>query len=130
MTRLALPLALLPLILSACSKDRSSREWSPQDHDQPASAPVATATTNAGSGSPNDPYRSACAPCHGTDGKGDGPMGRSLRVADLSSVAWQERVSDQEIAKVIAEGRGKMPGFNLPPAEVDALVKKVRSFRK
>jgi mono/diheme cytochrome c family protein len=129
MTRFALPLALLALLallLSACSKDRSAREWSPQDHDQPASAP-ATAAADPGA---QDPYRSACAPCHGIDGKGDGPMGRSLRVADLSSVAWQERVSDQEIAKVIVEGRGKMPGFNLPPAEVDALVKKVRSFRK
>ena len=130
MSRFALPLALLALTLSACSKDRSAREWSPQDHDQPASAPAANTTTNPATGSPNDPYRSACAPCHGIDGKGDGPMGRSLRVADLSSVAWQERVSDQEIAKVIVEGRGKMPGFNLPPAEVDALVKKVRSFRK
>jgi mono/diheme cytochrome c family protein len=128
MTRFALPLALLPLIFTACSKDRSAREWSPQDHDQPASAPAAAA--DPGTGASTDSYRSACAPCHGIDGKGDGPMGRSLRVADLSSVAWQERVSDQEIAKVIVEGRGKMPAFKLPPAEVDALVKKVRSFRK
>ncbi len=128
MNRLVLTLSLLPLVLGACSKDRSAREWSPQDHDQPASAP-ANAAADPASGS-NDSYRSACAPCHGIDGKGDGPMGRSLRVADLSSVAWQERVSDQEIAKVIVEGRGKMPAFNLPPAEVDALVKKVRSFRK
>jgi len=63
-------------------------------------------------------------------GQGDGPMGRSLRVTDLSSASWQQRVSDEDIASVITNGRGNMPSFNMPPDKVQALVKKVRSFRK
>jgi cytochrome c oxidase cbb3-type subunit 3 len=122
-----LPLALL-LILPSCSKDKDSREWVAQDHDQPGQRPAAAATEETNS--QDDAYKKACAPCHGFDGKGDGPMGRSLRVADLSSVAWQQRVSDEDIAEVILKGRGQMPAFKLPPEELDAMVKKVRSFRR
>lgn len=122
------PLALL-LILPACSKDKDSREWAAQDHDQAGQRPAAA--TEPGNTTPqDDAYKKACAACHGIDGKGDGPMGRSLRVADLSSVAWQQRVSDEEIAEVILKGRGQMPAFKLPPEELGAMVKKVRSFRR
>lgn len=122
-------LSIALLILPACSKDKDSREWAAQDHDQPGQPPAATAESNKTTPQ-DDAYRTSCASCHGIDGKGDGPMGRSLRVADLSSVAWQQRVSDEEIAKVIVEGRGQMPAFKLPPEELDGMVKKVRSFRR
>lgn len=120
----AVPLVLLLASLTACSKEQSP-EPKPQDQKPPSNQPA-----SAGDSTLDGLYKSSCAPCHGTDGKGDGPMGRSLRVADLSSVAWQERVSDEEIAEVIKKGRGKMPAFDLPPEKVDGLVKKVRSFRK
>lgn len=126
-----LPLLVL-LPLAACSKDRNAREWKAEDHDQPGENPAAVAPAAAAPGSDgiDDVYRSTCAPCHGANGKGDGPMGRSLRVADLSSPSWQQRVSDDDIANVINKGRGNMPAFNMPPDKVQALVKKVRSFRK
>jgi len=128
--------SILPLFvfltLAACSKDRKAREWKAEDHDQPGEDPAAVAPAAAAPGPADvdDVYRSTCAPCHGANGQGDGPMGRSLRVADLSSPSWQQRVSDDDIADVIAKGRGNMPAFNMPPDKVQALVKKVRSFRK
>lgn len=122
-------LSLLPL--AACSKDRAAREWKAEDHDQPGEAPAAaTPTIETAPSGADDVYRTTCAPCHGATGQGDGPMGRSLRVMDLSSPSWQQRVSDEDIAKVITNGRGNMPAFNMPPDKVQTLVKKVRSFRK
>ena len=109
---------LLPFALVACSKDTESNRQPPQH--QPAPAPA-----SAGNSTNDGLYRSSCAPCHGATGKGQGAM----RIPNLSSVAWQQRVSDEEIAEVITKGRGKMPAFNLPPNKVDGLVKKVRSFK-
>jgi mono/diheme cytochrome c family protein len=51
-------------------------------------------------------------------------------MADLTQPGWQDSVTDSEIAQVIRNGRGQMPGFGdkLRPAAVDALVRHVRGF--
>lgn len=124
--------ALVLLGALACSKEPEAREWTPQDHAHPENrsarnSPMNPATVPSAS---DGIYVSTCAPCHGANGKGDGPMGRALRVADLSSPSWQRNVTDEDIAKVIKDGRGKMPAFNMPPERIDAMVKKVRTFGK
>ncbi len=119
----------MSLLLGACSKDSDKRDLDPEDHAKPAKVP-STAKASKSSGGIDSYYQSTCAPCHGADGKGDTPMGRSLRVADLSSAAWQNRASDDQIAGVIRKGKGKMPAFDMPPDKLDALVKKVRSLRR
>ena len=76
-------------------------------------------------------YKSKCAMCHGADGKGMTPVGKSLKMRDLTSEEVQ-KLTDKEIATVIAEGKGKMPAFKskLSAAEIDGQVKVVRSLKK
>jgi mono/diheme cytochrome c family protein len=59
-----------------------------------------------------DVYDSLCVSCHGVYGRGDGPMAAALPTPprDLSSPSYQDQVSDEELFKVITEGRGSMPG--------------------
>lgn len=52
-----------------------------------------------------------------------------LRAPDLTRPDWQDRVSDQDIATIIRNGKDKMPKFDLPPQVLDGLVKRIRSSR-
>lgn len=58
---------------------------------------------------PKDLYVRNCARCHGADGKGDTEVGRNLDVPDLSISG--RRMSVAKISRVIANGKGEMPGF-------------------
>ena len=71
-------------------------------------------------------YKQQCKKCHAEDGKGI----PSLEPPDMTSAKWQSETSDKQIIEVINEGKGIMPGFKdtLKPAEIEALVKHVRSF--
>ena len=51
-----------------------------------------------------------CATCHGADGSGNTPAGKSLKARDLRAEEVQKQ-SDDELASAIADGRGKMPAF-------------------
>ena len=55
-------------------------------------------------------FKSKCASCHGTDGKGTTPVGKALKLRDLGSADVQSQTDDQ-LYDVIANGKGKMPGF-------------------
>lgn len=57
-------------------------------------------------------YDSLCVSCHGIYGRGDGLMSPSLvpQPRDLSEPTYQKSVSDEELFRVISEGRGAMPG--------------------
>ena|SRR5438132_9951803 len=76
-------------------------------------------------------YKSKCAICHGADGSGNTPTGRSLKVRDLRSEEVQ-KMSSEEMEKIIAEGKGKMPAFKSKLAEetIDSLVKWIKSLKK
>ncbi len=83
-------------------------------------------------------WKAKCAMCHGADGKADTSMGRHMKIADLTSAAWQKSVSDAEIRQTIVDGvhRTKdgvhqmMSGFGgrLSDAEISALVGTVRDL--
>lgn len=131
---LALALALPLLIAAACGR-RGLREWRPEDHDSgvTSASPITAAPSN------DDPHASAralftaqCASCHGTGGRGDGPMAAIFRPADLSAAALQSSRSDTELAAAITQGRGRMPAFgqSLRPEAVGALVRLIRSWRR
>jgi cytochrome c6 len=64
-------------------------------------------------------YREKCAGCHAQDGAGNVALGRNLKVPNLTSAAVTNQ-SDQQLADVIAKGKGKMPGFarSCTPAQV------------
>jgi mono/diheme cytochrome c family protein len=75
-------------------------------------------------------YKTNCVSCHGQDGRGSA-VGKSLHAADFHSAQVQQQ-SDEQLANIIAEGRGNMPAFGtrLSKAQVDALVKYVRTLGK
>ena len=73
-------------------------------------------------------YKTNCASCHGPDGRGSA-VGKSLHAADFHSAQVQQQ-SDDQLAGVIAEGRGNMPAFGtrLSKEQINALVKYVRTL--
>src|ERR1700694_3645732 len=75
-------------------------------------------------------FRKSCAPCHGVDGSGNTPVGKTLKARDLRS-AEVSRLSDEEIARIVKNGKGKMPGFgSLAQEDIDALIAFVRQIQK
>src|SRR5580700_12204283 len=75
-------------------------------------------------------YKTNCASCHGPDGRGSA-VGKSLHAADFHSPQVQQQ-SDEQLSKVIADGRGNMPPFGtrLSKDQIDALVKYLRTLAK
>ncbi|MEA2572037.1 MAG: cytochrome c6 [Acidobacteriota bacterium] len=76
-------------------------------------------------------YKGKCAMCHGPDGGGQTPTGKTMKVRDLRSPEVQ-KMSDADLTKVISDGKGKMPAYKakLSAAEITDLVKFVRSLKK
>jgi len=73
-------------------------------------------------------FQAKCAVCHGKDGKGQNPMGQKLGVKDLTVT----KLSEADVAKTIADGRGKMTGFKgkLSDAEIRAMAAYVKGSLK
>jgi cytochrome c6 len=88
---------------------------------------LAVAGTSARASDAAALYQSKCKLCHGADGKGS-PVGLKLGAKDLTTSAAPEA----EMAKVIAEGRGKMTPFKskLSDEEISSLAKYVRAGLK
>jgi cytochrome c6 len=74
-------------------------------------------------------YKSKCAMCHGADGAGQTPTGKTMKLKDLGSDEVQ-KMSDADMKKLTADGKGKMPAYKakLSAEEIDLVVKFVRSF--
>jgi len=72
-------------------------------------------------------FKSKCAACHGADGSGNTPAGKSMNLKDLRSPEVQKQ-SDDQLYKTIANGKGKMPGYEktLGAASCKELVAQVR----
>ena len=78
-----------------------------------------------------DLYKAKCASCHGADGKGDTPAGKSMKIKDLASDDVQ-KMSDADLAGVVEKGKKPMPGYEgkLTKDQIDGLVKWVRTLKK
>ena len=76
-------------------------------------------------------YKQKCAACHGPDGKGDTPAGKSTRVRSFGDPDVGKQ-SDDELAGVIEKGKNKMPAYgkSLKPDEIKALVAYIRTLAK
>ena len=71
-------------------------------------------------------FASNCATCHGSKGEGSAKSGN----IDMTTEAWQKKMSDTAIANVIRAGRmPQMPAFALPKKDLQDLVKYVRSLQ-
>ncbi|MEM9069717.1 MAG: cytochrome c [Myxococcota bacterium] len=113
--------------------------WTPEDHAQPEQADPnrRPRQVRARTERSENPRRRAalalwnvsCASCHGRVGQGDGPA-RPADMVSFQDPEWQERTSNEDIARVIAQGRGMMPPFGdtLPAQSIASLVELIRVF--
>ncbi|MET0593128.1 MAG: cytochrome c [Polyangiaceae bacterium] len=137
---------LLPLaaqMLVACDSPATDlREWKASDHDkadQPqgqaargprlSPAPSSSAAANPTATLVEVTWRNQCASCHGMIGRGDGPQGPMVHATNLTAPEWQAKVSDQEIADVIRNGKNRMPKFEFPPDVLAGLVARIRATK-
>lgn len=76
-------------------------------------------------------YKAKCAACHGADGSGQTPVGKSMKVRDLRSAEVQKQ-TDADLVKIITDGKLKMPAFKakLSAADITSLVAHVRGMAK
>jgi cytochrome c553 len=77
-------------------------------------------------------YMKRCKMCHAADGTGNAKMAKMLKVEikDLGSEAMQA-LSDEEIAKVVAEGKGKMkPVKGAGKEDVANIIAFIRTLKK
>jgi cytochrome c oxidase cbb3-type subunit 3 len=128
-------------VAAACGRaPPDTREWKPDDHDRSddnmkgRAAPPRTAASAAASGNPvltlvEVTWRNQCGPCHGPIGRGDGPQGQLVHAPDLTKTDWQDKVTDVQIARVIATGKNRMPKFELPPDVLGGLVARIRASK-
>jgi PQQ-dependent dehydrogenase (methanol/ethanol family) len=71
---------------------------------------------------PPAPFANGCALCHGKDAKGT-PI-----APGLANSAHVQAMSDADIANMIMKGKGKMPPFPLPAADVVTVTKFLRAI--
>ena len=97
------------------------------------SAFVLAPTALAGGSGPDGAglYKSKCAMCHGPDGAGQTTMGKNMKLRDLRSADVQKQ-TDAALGTIIADGKGKMPGYKtkMTAADIQALVTFIRSIKK
>ena len=76
-------------------------------------------------------YKQKCAVCHGADGKGDTPTGKTMKVRSFTDPEVA-KMSDDELAGAIEKGKDKMPAYgkSLKPDEIKAMLAYVRSLAK
>jgi mono/diheme cytochrome c family protein len=77
-------------------------------------------------------YAKACKSCHGADGAASASMAKMMKVEikDLKSAEVQA-MSDDDIKKVITDGKGKMkPAKTVTGGDADNVVAYIRSLKK
>lgn len=76
-------------------------------------------------------YKQKCTACHGADGKGDPPAGKSMKVRSFSD-AEVVKMSDDDLSAAIEKGKGKMPAYgkSMKPDEIKAMVAYIRRLAK
>ena len=126
--------------MAACDQAPSADslpEWKPSDHHS-----VEETQGGATSGQQAPPakgdevaqlvelaWRQQCTLCHGAFGRGDGPQGPMLHARDLSDPAWQDKVTDADIAASIRAGKNKMPKYDLPDPVMQGIVARIRQMK-
>lgn len=96
-----------------------------------AAATLLTALSATAAGSDGAAlYKASCGTCHGADGSGQTPVGKSMKLRDLRSPEVQKQ-TDIDLTKIISGGKGKMPAFGkkLSTADVEALIVHVRTLK-
>jgi cytochrome c6 len=76
-------------------------------------------------------YKAKCATCHGADGRGDTPAGKSTKARSFADPEVV-KASDDDLAGIIEKGKAKMPGYgkSMKPDEIKDMVAYIRSLAK
>lgn len=76
-------------------------------------------------------YKSKCAMCHGPDGSGQTPMGKSMKLRALGSADVQKQ-TDPQLTAIVSDGKGKMPAYKgkLSADEIKQLVAHIRTLKR
>lgn len=91
---------------------------------------LALVTATARADTAEATFKAKCAMCHGPDGKGETPTGKSMKVKDFGSEDVQ-KMSDADLSAAITSGKGKMPPYKtLSADQVKDLVAYVRGLGK
>jgi hypothetical protein len=111
------------------------REWRPSDHTNVGQTGAMQKGQVSGEASANalgldqvtlSTWQNNCVSCHGRAGAGDGPQAALYKPRDLGDPEFQAQVTDTQLFESIQRGKGKMPGFALPEATAQNLVRLVR----
>ena len=126
-------LALSLVLLAACNKPKPAAESEKEQVAEPAAKPTGDLVAA------REIFASRCAACHGPEGMGNGPASATLnpKPRNYHDQAWQNRVTDEDIAKTIKYGGAAVgkspimpasPDLESKPEVVDGLVHLVRHF--
>jgi mono/diheme cytochrome c family protein len=76
-------------------------------------------------------YKSKCATCHGSDGKGNTAVGKQLGARDFASPEVAKE-TDEDLIAIVTKGKNKMPGYasSLKDPQIKALVAYIRDLAK
>lgn len=84
-------------------------------------------------------WKAKCATCHGVDGKGQTDQGRKMGMADLTTAAWQQSLTDEQVKKAINTGLKREKGGKaqemdpfaekLEVAQIETLAAYVRTLK-
>ncbi len=128
---------LLLLSLSSCGGENHKSEDSDEKKEsEPAATVYKADVSDTEKG--HQIYLTTCAPCHGKEGKGDGPAAANLnpKPRDHSNGAYMNKLTDDHIGNTIKKG-GAMFGYPNMPAqpqlkdeEINALIAFVRTLAK
>ena len=80
-------------------------------------------------------YADNCAKCHGDDGKGQAKMGQKVGARDYTDAAVQASFTDEQGFKSVKDGLKKddktlMKAYDLPDADINAVIAYMRTFKK
>lgn len=78
-----------------------------------------------------DTYKAKCLMCHGADGLGNTPVGKSFKIVSFKDPSVVKS-SNSELETIIKNGKDKMPAFagKLTDAQIGAEVEYIRTLQK
>jgi mono/diheme cytochrome c family protein len=78
-----------------------------------------------------DTYKAKCAMCHGADGSGNTPAGKSMKALPFSSPDLV-KAPDADLIAATKNGKGKMPAYSgkLTDGQIKEVVAYIRTLQK
>ncbi len=92
---------------------------------------ASTATTVLAQDAGADTYKAKCSMCHGADGSGSTPAGKSMKAIPFNSPDLV-KASDADLIAATKNGKGKMPAYSgkLTDPQIKDVVAYIRTLQK